>query len=185
MPGIFTNLRCMNSSTFGLQDIKKELQHLSPLQTTELCLRLARYKKENKELLAYLMFESADEQAFIEKVKSEIGFMFSALPSQSYNAAKGVRKILRLISKYTRFMGSKEAEIDMLLNFCHNYVQYTDRKVSYKPLRIILHRQLQKISGLVGKLHEDLQLDYANNYNALLDEAEQKFPWFYKVEYAL
>ncbi len=90
----------MNITAYGLQDIKKELQHLSPMQTADLCMRLARYKKENKELLAYLLFESHDEQAFIEKVKAEVGFMFSQLPSQSYNAAKSIRKILRLIGKY-------------------------------------------------------------------------------------
>jgi hypothetical protein len=175
----------MTTTSFGLQDIKKELQHLSSLQVADLCLRLARYKKENKELLAYLLFEAADEHAFIEKVKGEVGFMFSQLPAQNYNAAKTIRKILRLIGKYTKFLGAKEAEIDLLLNFCYNYLQYTDKRVAYKPLRLILIRQVQKIQGLVVKLHEDIQADYAENYDALLTEAEKKFPWFYKGEYTL
>jgi hypothetical protein len=175
----------MSISNYGLQDIKKELQHLSSLQIAELCLRLARYKKENKELLAYLLFEANDETAFIEKVKGEIGFMFSQLPSQNYNAAKSSRKILRLISKYTKFIGSKEAEIEMLLNFCQNYVQYTDRRMAYKPLRLLLTRQILKIQGLIGKLHEDLQYDFVEAYNHLLEDAEKKFPWFYKAEYEL
>jgi len=175
----------MSISNFGLADIKKEVQHLSSIQIAELCLRLARYKKENKELLAYLLFEANDEQGFIEKVKGEVGFAFSQLPSQSYNAAKSIRKILRLIGKYTKFIGSKQAEIDLLLNFCYNYLQYTDRKTSYKPLRLILQRQLLKIQTLINKLDEDLQLDYAESYNELLSEAEKKFPWFYKGDYAL
>ncbi len=175
----------MNITAYGLQDIKKELQHLSPTQTADLCMRLARYKKENKELLAYLLFESHDEQAFIEKVKAEVGFMFSQLPSQSYNAAKSIRKILRLIGKYVKFIGSKEAEIVLLLNFCNNYLQYTDRKTSYKPLRQILVRQVTKIQTQVGKLHEDLQADYISEFVHLLDEAEKKFPWFYADDYSL
>src|ERR1700722_2223488 len=101
----------MNVSSYGLQDIKKELQHLSSLQIAELCLRLARYKKENKELLAYLLFEANNEHAFIEKIKAEVGFMYSQLPAQSYNASKYLRKILRQIGKYTKFIGSKQAEI--------------------------------------------------------------------------
>src|ERR1700733_11333338 len=113
----------MNVSSYGLQDIKKELQHLSTLQIGELCLRLARYKKENKELLAYLLFEADNDTAFIEKVKGEVGFMFSQLPSQSYNAAKATRKILRLINKYTKFSASKQVEIELLINFGHNYIQ--------------------------------------------------------------
>jgi len=161
----------MGITTYGLQDIKKELQHLSSLQIADLCLRLSRYKKENKELLAYLLFEADNEQAFIEKIKAEVGFMFSQLPSQSYAAAKYIRKILRLISKYNKFIGSKQAEIDLLLNFCYNYLQYTDRRSSYKPLRLILTRQIQKTQSLVSKLDEDLQLDFAQDYNALLAEA--------------
>jgi hypothetical protein len=175
----------MNITAYGLQDIKKELQHLSPAQTADLCLRLARYKKENKELLAYLLFESHDEQAFIEKVKAEVGFMFSQLPSQSYNAAKSIRKILRLIGKYVKFIGSKEAEIVLLLNFCSNFLQYTDRKISYKPLKLILVRQVTKIQTQVGKLHEDMQADYMSEFAHLLDEAEKKFPWFYADDYSL
>ena len=38
--------------------IKKELHHLSSDKLMELCLRLSRFKKENKELLTYLLFES-------------------------------------------------------------------------------------------------------------------------------
>jgi hypothetical protein len=175
----------MSITNFGLQDIKKEVQHLSSLQIGDLLLRLTRYKKENKELLAYLLFEANDEQAFIEKVKGEVGFMFSALPSQNYNAAKSIRKILRLIGKYVKFIGSKQAEIDLLISFCYSYLQYTDRKVSYKPLRLILLRQIQKIQTLIGKLDEDIQLDYSETYSALLTEAENKFNWFYKNDYLL
>jgi hypothetical protein len=175
----------MSITTYGLQDIKKEMQHLRPEQMTELFLRLARYKKENKELLAYLLFEADNEVTFIEKVKAEAGFMFSQLPVHSYNAAKSMRKILRLLSKYTKFMGSKEAEIDLLLNFCTNYIQYGDRKSSYKPLRLILIRQIIKIKTLIGKLHEDMQYDYSQDYNNMLNEAETKFPWINKYDYAL
>jgi hypothetical protein len=169
----------MSIPTYGLQDIKKELQHLPAAEMGELLLRLARYKKENKELLAYILFDANNEAAFIEKVKAESGFMFSQLPSRSYDAAKSLRKILRLLAKYTKFTGSKEAEIDLLMSFCHNYVDYIDRKISYKPLRMILTRQLLKIRTLIGKLHEDLQYDYTEEYNSLHKAAESKFTWLF------
>jgi len=175
----------MSISNFGLQDIKKEIQHLPGEQLVELCLRLARYKKENKELLAYILFEANDEHAFVEKIKAEVGFMFSQLPSQNYIASKTIRKILRLIGKYNKFIGSKQAEIELLINFCYNYIQYTDRRTSYKPLRLILIRQVQKIQALITKLHEDLQFDYSEDYNVFLTEAGKKFPWFYKDDYLL
>lgn len=175
----------MSTANYGLQDIKKELQHLSGLQIADLCLRLARHKKENKELLAYLLFEANDQAGFVEKVKAETGFMFSQLPVRSYDAAKYLRKILRLVSKYVKFMASKEAELDLLLNFCNNYIQYADRKTSYKPLRLILIRQIEKVRTSISKLHEDLQMDFANEYGAMLDEAEKKLIWFNKSSYLL
>ena len=175
----------MTTTTHGLQDIKKELQHLPNEQIAELILRLARHKKENKELMAYLLFEAHDEAAFIEKVKAEAGFMFSQLPAQSYFAAKALRKILRLLSKYNKFMASKGAEIELLLNFCTNYLQYADRRTSHKPLRLILTRQLEKARTLIGKLHEDLQFDYSNDYNAVLEEAANKLPWINKNDFLL
>ena len=170
----------MSITTYGLQHIKKELEHLPNEQLAALCLRLVRYKKENKELLAYILFEANDEQTFVEKIKAEAGFMFSQVPSQSYLAAKAIRKILKMIGKYTKFIGSKTAEIELLISFCYDYVQYIDRKASYKPLRLILTRQLEKIRTLIGKLHEDLQFDYTHDYNLLHTEAEKKFPWLYR-----
>lgn len=175
----------MSTANYGLQDIKKELQHLSGAQMADLCLRLARHKKENKELLAYLLFESNNQGDFVEKVKAEVGFMFSQLPVRSYDATKYLRKILRLIGKYIKFIASKEAEIDLMLNFCTNYIQYADRKTSYKPLRLILVRQVEKIKTSIVKLHEDLQMDFANEYSAMMDEAEKNLSWFNKNNYLL
>ena len=175
----------MSITTYGLQQIKKELQHLPQEQLAELCLRLVRYKKENKELLAYLLFEAHNEQDFIESVKAEAGFMFSQLPAQSYFTAKGLRKILKLITKYTKFIGSKPAEIELLLSFCKGYLQYVIRQTSYKPIRLIFIRQLEKVKTAIGKLHEDLQFDYSQEYNALLDDADDKLPWLNKKSYLL
>jgi hypothetical protein len=175
----------MSITTYGLQQIKKELQHLSQEQLAELCLRLVRYKKENKELLAYLLFESNNEQDFIENIKAEAGFMFSQLPAQSYFTAKALRKILKMLTKYTKFIGSKPAEIELLLNFCQNYLQYVARQTAYKPIRLIFTRQLEKIRVSISKLHEDLQFDYSQDYNKILDDADSKLSWLNKKSYLL
>ncbi|MCC8407599.1 hypothetical protein LJ707_01560 [Mucilaginibacter sp. UR6-1] len=175
----------MSVNTYGLQNIKKELQHLQPAQMADLLLRLARHKKENKELLAYLMFEANNEAAFVEQVKAEVGFAFSQLPSQSYFAAKALRKILRLINKYVKFMASKTAEIELLINFGENYLQYADRKTSYKPLRMILIKQLEKIRNNINKLHEDIKHDHIPDYEQLLSSADKKLQWLNIIDYEL
>ena len=175
----------MTATAYGLQHIKKEVQHLHHEQLTELLLRLSRYKKENKELLAYLLFEAHDEAAYIEKVKAETGFLFSQLSALSYHAAKGMRKILRLLTKYTKFTGSKQTEIELLTSFCNNYLAYADKRTAYKPIRLIFTRQVEKIRVLIGKLHEDLQYDHSESYNKLITDAESKLAWFKKNDYTL
>jgi hypothetical protein len=84
-------------------------------------------------------------------------------------------------------MGSKEAEIELLINFCRNYIQYIDRRASssYKPLRLILTRQLDKISKAIAKLHEDLQFDYSQDFNAMVGEADEKLKWVNMNDYLL
>jgi len=175
----------MAIEAYGLQDIKKELQHLGAPQLSELVLRLARHKKENKELLAYLLFVADDEDAFIEQSKYEVGMLFYMMPAQAFNAVKVLRKILRLITKLSRFSGSKNVEIRLLTGFCNNYLEYIDRKVSYKPLRTLFVRQIEKISKLIVKQHEDLQGDYLTDYNLLLNEADKKLVWFSKGEFEI
>lgn len=175
----------MNIKSYGLQEIKKELQHLSGPQLSDVALRLARYKKENKELLAYLLFEADDETGYIEKVKAESGFMYSQVYGNGYQQNKMIRKILRLVNKHIKFMGSKVAEVELLINFCQNYVQYADRRTSHKPLRQVFTRQLEKISKAIAKLHEDLQFDYAQEYESLLILGETNLRWFEKSPYQL
>jgi len=177
----------MSIPTYGVADIKKELQHLDNTQLTELCLRLVRYKKENKELTGYLLFNADNERAFMESLMAESGLMFSQLPHNNYQLAKSLRKILRILNKYIKFMSSTEAEIEILINFCRNYIQYVDKRASssYKPLRLILTRQLDKISKAITKLHEDLQFDYSQDFNAMVGEAEEKLKWLNMNDYLL
>jgi hypothetical protein len=49
----------------SLSEIKKELKEKTNHELTELVLKLTKHKVENKELLAYVLFESADENHFI------------------------------------------------------------------------------------------------------------------------
>ena len=175
----------MSIQTYGVADIKKELQHLDNTQLIELCLRLVRHKKENKELAAYVLFDADNEAAFTESLVAENGFMFSQLPYNNYQLAKGLRKILRFLNKYIKFTASKQVEIELLINFCYNYLQYTGRLTSHKPIRLILTRQLDKIRNAITKLHEDLQFDYSQDFNAMIGQAEENLKWLNTNDYLL
>lgn len=147
--------------------IKKELQLKSDKDLMELVLRLSKFKKENKELLTYLLFESHDETGYIESVKNEIDLQFSTINTNSYfYIKKSVRKILRLIKKYARYSLKKETEVELLLYFCECLKNMTPSIKRNVTLTNIYDRQIIMIEKSVKTLHEDLQYDY----NLVLEE---------------
>jgi len=149
-------------------EIKQELSALSPKKLTELCLRLARFKKENKELLTYLLFEAHNEDDYVVSVKNEIDEQFEIInKSQLYFAKKSLRKILRIINKYCRYSAVKETEIELRLYFC---VSLQKSGIEYKRNSVINNlylSQLKKIQGLIDIIEEDLQFDYLKQLQRL------------------
>jgi hypothetical protein len=59
-----------------LKEVKTELNYKSHSELLEICLRLSRFKKENKELLTYLLFEISDEEKYIESIQIKIDLEF-------------------------------------------------------------------------------------------------------------
>ncbi len=51
-----------------VKEIKDELLELPQKELVELCLKLSKFKKENKELLTYQLFEAQDEQGYIRSI---------------------------------------------------------------------------------------------------------------------
>lgn len=147
--------------TASLGEIKKELKTIEPQQLQELCLRLAKYKKENKELLNYMLFEAINEQAFIQNVKEEIDEQFKQLNRHSfYLAKKTLRKVLKTTDKYIKFSGSKETEIELLIHFCKKMRESGIRMRSHRVILNMYLRQVERIKKVHSVLHEDLQYDY-------------------------
>jgi hypothetical protein len=73
----------MKSAT--VNEIKKELQSLAPEQVLQLCMRLAKYKKDNKELFSYLLFEAHNEAQYIEQIKQDILYEIETKVLERYN----------------------------------------------------------------------------------------------------
>ncbi len=144
-----------------VSEIKKELKFRSSDELELLCLRLARFKKENKELLTYLLFESQDEEAFIRGVKDEMDELFETINvSKFFYIKKTVRKILRNVKKYARYSPKKETEVELLLYFCEKLKDFRPSIKRNVTLTNLFNRQLDYISKKVETLHEDLQYDY-------------------------
>ncbi|MDF0714586.1 hypothetical protein PY092_00375 [Muricauda sp. 334s03] len=154
----------------NVAQLKKELQFKSQDELMQFCLRLARFKKENKELLTYLLFESDSEEGYIDTVKEEIDAMFEDINVNSYfYIKKSVRKILRTIKKYIRYSGNKATEVELLLYFCEKLKSFRPSIKRNVTLINLYNRQLDYIKKKIPLLHEDLQHDYS----MILEELDQ------------
>lgn len=153
----------------SLSELKSELKHRSKEQVLEYCLRLARHKKENKELLNYLIFESSNEGEFRKQIKTEIGEEFAAIHTNTlYLAKKSIRKILRNINKYIRFSGNKQTEAELLIHFCDTLIESGIPFKENQALLNLFKRQIEKARKAIAALHEDLQYDYEEVITKLL-----------------
>ena len=151
----------------SLSEIKKELKGLSSQELEALCLRLARFKKENKELLTYLLFESYNESGYIESVKSYMDEEFELINTDSYfYIRKSTRKILRNVKKFVRYSQNKETEVELLLYFCLKLKNFKPSINRSTQLVNMYNRQILLSKKIINGLHEDLQYDY----NLMLEE---------------
>jgi hypothetical protein len=152
----------------SINEIKKELVELDSKRVQELCMRLAKYKKENKELLTYLLFEAHDEPAFVNSVKAEMDELFHSLPSGNvYYIKKSLRKILRIVNKQIKYSGIKQTELELRLYFCGKIKEANVPLRSSTVLYNLNEQQLKKIKMLLTQLPEDLQYDYHHEISSL------------------
>ena len=143
------------------KEIKIALTELSQPDLVALCLRLSRFKKENKELLTYLIFEAEDEASYIESVKGEIDYELEQVNRRNYFfIKKGLRKILRMTKKYIRYSGNKETEVILLIYFCQRLRAFQPSIERSRVLKNMYLQQRKVIKTAIAKLHEDLQYDY-------------------------
>jgi hypothetical protein len=155
--------------TASISELKKELNEHSPKVLKELCLRLVKYKKENKELLTYLLFAASDEEGYIRDIKLEMDELFAEINTTNlYWAAKSLRKTLRQATKYIKYSGNKQTEVEVLLYFCNKMKTSGIKFRSSTALLNLYERQIIKINKALSTLHEDLQYDYATPLEGVL-----------------
>jgi hypothetical protein len=160
----------------SLNEIKKELDSLDSLALQQLCLRLARYKKENKELLTYLLFEAHDEGSYVVNVKSDIDDLFLSVPQGNvYFVKKSIRKILRHINKLIRYSGALVTELEVRIFFCEKMRMARIPLQQGTVLFNLYQQQLKKIVQVWSKLPEDLQFDYERDLRSLHEYAGIRF----------
>ncbi|MBS1565469.1 MAG: hypothetical protein JST39_13850 [Bacteroidetes bacterium] len=157
--------------TASVNEIKQALGAVPQAKLVQLCLRLAKFKKDNKELLTYLLFEADDETAYINSVKQEMDELFAGVnTSHVFFAKKTVRKILRVANKHIRYIGSAQAETELLLHFCSG-LKATGLPLHKNTVLANLYQgQWKKMYKALESLHEDLQYDYMKEVSRLEEE---------------
>jgi hypothetical protein len=148
-------------STATISEIKKAFTTLTHEEISKICLILAKYKNENKELISYLVFEADDPALFLKKAKIEIDRQFSLMSNTNvYLAKKNIRKILQTVNRYIKFNASKQMEVELLIYFCQSIKDSGLPFRKHPVTENIYLRQLAKIDKALKTLHEDLQYDY-------------------------
>lgn len=156
----------MNSAS--ISEIKKELQRLDADALNAICLRLAKYKKENKELLSYLLSDAHDEACYIRSVKEEMDTMFLELDGRNlYIVKKMLRKILRMANRQIKYSGIAQTELELRIYFCEKVNEAGVPLTAGTVLYNLYQQQLKKITTVLAKLPEDYQVDYASAIEAL------------------
>ena|ERR1700741_3374847 len=154
--------------TPSVSEIKEQLKAIPQKQLVEYCVRLAKYKKENKELLTYLIFEENDIEGYIRSAKEEIDEGFTEVNmTNAYFAKKTLRKILRIANRRIRYTGSKTAEVEILMHYCVRFKEMPLKWEKSQVLTNIYNNQLKKIKAGISVMHEDLQYDYLKGLNEL------------------
>jgi hypothetical protein len=158
----------INVKAASVSEIKQELKGKSSAQLMELCLRLVRYKKENKELVTYLLFEADNIDAYISSIKAEMDEAFETVHKTNlYFAKKSLRKILRVITKYIRYTGSDTVQTELLIYFCSTLNASGIPIHKSTALVNIYNAQLKKAREAIAALHEDLQYEYLRQLESL------------------
>lgn len=157
-------------NTASVKIIKEELSTLTNKELVAVIGSLIRFKKENKELVTYLLFDSKDELAYVNSVRKEIEAELEIVNRfNARNFIKHIRKVLRNTKKAIRFSGKAETEVQLLMHFLTILQEKNIPFHRFKALTIIWDRTVYTIDKAIGLLHEDLRYDYGVELKTLID----------------
>lgn len=140
-----------------ISQLKKELVKLDHDELLDVCIRLAKFKVESKELLTYLLTRADDEIGYAGELCDEIDELLCS-PGKIHK--KSLRKVVRWMNKCLRFSGDKETELQVRIHFCR---RIKDMRISFGACRVsrnMYATQLKKIATAIEKVHPDLQFDF-------------------------
>ena len=159
--------------TASIKQLKDTLSTLGREELTRLLLRIVKFKKENKELLTFLLFEADDLDAYVYEISLEIKDEFENYRLKTaYYKRKGCRRILRMLKKYIKYAADKEVEVRLLLAYVAILAE-SKTFITDRVIQKIAFRQLLLAEKSIVKLHEDLQYEYRLEFKELIQRIPQ------------
>jgi hypothetical protein len=152
----------------SVKEIKSALENIPGNELVNLCLRLIKFKKENKELATYVLFDEINEAAYIESVKASLDLLFGDVnKTNPYFAKKTLRKIVRVANKFIRYSNQESTEVELLLFVAERMRNLKMDMKKSTALENIYLGLIKKINKSVLTLHEDLQYDYLRQLKSI------------------
>ena len=159
--------------TASIKQLKDTLSTLGREALIGLLLRMVKFKKENKELLTFLLFEADDLDAYVYEITLLIKDEFENYRLKTaYYKRKGCRRVLRMLKKYIKYSADKEVEVRLLLAYV-SMVAESKTFINDRVIQKIALRQLLLAEKSIVKLHEDLQYEYKLELEELMQQMPQ------------
>ena len=159
--------------TASIKQLKDTLSTLGREELIGLLLHMVKFKKENKELLTFLLFEADDLDAYVHEITLLIKDEFENYRLKTaYYKRKGCRRVLRMLKKYIKYAADKEVEVRLLLAYV-SMVAESKSFINDRVIQKIALRQLLLAEKSIVKLHEDLQYEYKLELEELMQQMPQ------------
>jgi hypothetical protein len=156
----------MNAAS--VKEIKSTLEQMPSTELAELCMRLIKFKKENKELATYLLFDAYDEAGYVANVKNALLLLFEDVNRTNlYFAKKTLRKIIRVAGKYIKYSNSETTETELWLFVAETMLGLGLPLHKSTALQNVYIGIIKKIKKSVAGLHDDLQYDYLRQLTSI------------------
>jgi len=153
----------------SLKDIKTTIETIPYSELQSLCIRLLKFKKENKELISYILFEENNEELYIESVKNEIDIALISLNKESlYIAKKNIRKVIRIANRYIKYSNKKTTESSILIHVVYKIKESKLDLTKSQALHNLFLSILKRINKSISTMHEDLQYDIQKQLSAVI-----------------
>jgi hypothetical protein len=100
---------------------------------------------------------------------------FRELPADTnlYYVKKSLRKLLRIVAKFSKYLNDKALSAELTIYFCERLKNSGIPFLKSQLLVNLYEQQLKKINALVNSLHEDLRADYFRDIGKIQIRSDQ------------